>query len=129
MGRRAIGTFTAVLDPVHLDDEAVSLARVDKAIDGDLVGTGRAQMLTVGTPVEGSAGYVAIDVISGSLHGRRGTFVLQHSGILDRGAGTATVTVVPDSGTDELVGLRGTFHIENLAGEHRYVFEYDIHPD
>jgi hypothetical protein len=78
---------------------------------GTFEGTGRAEMLSVGTAVEGSAGYVAIDWITGTLHGRKGTFVLQHSGLMARGEGTLRVVVVPDSGTDELVGLSGCYPV------------------
>ena len=128
MTQRATGTFTPTFEPLPIDDEAMARMRVEKAFDGDLVGSGRAEMISVGTAVEGSAGYVAIDRITGSLHGRQGTFVLQHHGLMDRGAGTLSVTVVPDSGTDELTGLRGEFRIDNVAGEHRYTFDYEIAP-
>jgi hypothetical protein len=83
-------------------------------------------MLSVGTLVEGSAGYVAIDRITGTLHGRKGTFVLQHSGLMARGEGTLSVVVVPDSGTDELAGLSGDFDIQIVDGLHRYVFDYEL---
>ena len=122
----ATGTFTTAFEPLTADDERLGHLRVLKTIEGDLVGTGRAEMLSVGTPVEGSAGYVAIDLISGVLHGRRGTFVLQHNGLMERGAGTLSVVVVPDSGTDELTGLSGTFDIVNTAGVHTYTFDYDL---
>jgi hypothetical protein len=128
MTRRATGTFTTVFEPLPLDDDAVSLMRVLKTIEGDLTGTGRADMLSVGTPIDGSAGYVAIDRITGTLHGRAGSFVLQHFGLMDRGAGKLVVQVVPDSGTDELAGLTGTFEIDNSSGEHRYVFDYELTP-
>jgi hypothetical protein len=128
MSRRATGTFTTTFEPLPADDETLGHMRVHKTIEGDLTGTGRAEMLSVGTPVEGSAGYVAIDRITGTLHGRSGSFVLQHFGLMDRGSGTLTVRVVPDSGTDELTGITGTFEIDNSSGEHRYVFDYDITP-
>ncbi|MEV4637301.1 DUF3224 domain-containing protein [Actinoplanes sp. NPDC049548] len=126
MTRRATGTFTTVFDPLPIDDDAIGRMRVDKTIEGDLTGTGRAEMLSVGTPIDGSAGYVAIDRITGTLHGRSGSFVLQHYGLMDRGAGTLIVQVVPDSGTDELTGLVGTFQIDNSSEEHRYIFDYDL---
>jgi Protein of unknown function (DUF3224) len=128
MNHRATGTFTTRFEPLPIDDEALSRMLVEKTIEGGLTGTGRAEMLSVGTPIDGSAGYVAIDRISGTLHGRRGSFVLQHYGLMDRGAGTLIVQVVPDSGTDELTGLTGTFQIDNSSEEHRYVFDYDIKP-
>jgi hypothetical protein len=126
MTERATGTFTTVFEPLTSDDEWLGHLRVLKTIEGDLVGAGRAEMLSVGTAVEGSAGYVAIDRITGTLHGRKGSFVLQHNGLMARGAGTLTVTVVPDSGTDELTGLTGTFDIVNENGVHSYTFDYDL---
>jgi hypothetical protein len=125
---RATGTFTTVFEPLPIDDDTISRMRVDKTIEGDLTGTGRAEMLSVGTPIDGSAGYVAIDRITGTLHGRSGSFVLQHYGLMDRGTGTLLVQVVPDSGTDELAGLTGTFQIDNTSAAHRYVFDYDLTP-
>jgi hypothetical protein len=128
MSRRATGTFTTRFEPLPIDDAALSRMLVEKTIEGDLTATGRAEMLSVGTPIDGSAGYVAIDRITGTLHGRRGSFVLQHYGLMDRGAGTLVVEVVPDSGTDELTGLSGAFQIDNSSDAHRYVFDYDIKP-
>jgi hypothetical protein len=128
MSTRATGTFTVTFEPLHTDDQSLGRMLVLKKITGDLSGDGRAEMLSVGTSIEGSAAYVAIDRITGSLHGRTGSFVLQHAGLMTRGEGTLNVVVVPDSGTDELVGLRGTFDIQNVAGEHSYVFDYDIDP-
>jgi hypothetical protein len=121
---RATGTFTTAFEPLVSADEWLGHARILKTIDGDLVGTGRAEMLSAGTTVEGSAGYVAIDQITGTLHGRKGSFVLQHSGLMARGEGTLTVTVIPDSGTGELTGLSGTFDIVNENGVHSYTFDY-----
>jgi hypothetical protein len=123
---RATGTFTTTFEALPSDDEAIGRMRVLKTIEGDLTGTGRAEMMSVGTAVEGSAGYVAIDRISGALNGRDGSFVLQHSGLMARGQGTLTVTVVPDSGTGELTGLSGTFDIANAGGVHSYTFDYDL---
>ncbi len=123
---RATGTFTTVFEPLPIDDDTISRMRVDKTIEGDLTGTGRAEMLSVGTPIDGSAGYVAIDRITGTLHGRSGSFVLQHYGLMDRGTGTLLVQVVPDSGTDDLAGLTGTFQIDNTSDAHTYVFDYDL---
>lgn len=123
MTKRATGTFTSTLEPLTGDAEWLGRLRVAKTFEGDLVGAGRAEMLSVGTAVEGSAGYVAIDLITGSLDGREGTFVLQHSGLMARGTPTLTVTVVPDSGTGDLAGLTGTFEI---GADHSYVLTYDL---
>ncbi|MFI5491996.1 DUF3224 domain-containing protein [Actinoplanes sp. NPDC051859] len=126
MTRRALGHFTTVFEALPIDDDTLGRMRIDKTIEGDLIGTGRAEMLSVGTPIDGSAGYVALDRITGTLHGRAGSFVLQHYGLMDRGAATLICQVVPDSGTDELTGLTGTFRIDNDSEEHRYTFDYDI---
>ena len=85
-------------------------------------------MLSAGTGTEGSAGYVAIEQVSGTLGGRTGTFVLQHSGTMNRGAAELIVSVVPDSGTGELAGLVGTMKIIVAGGKHSYEFEYAVVP-
>jgi hypothetical protein len=126
MTRRAIGTFTTAFEPLTSDDDFIGRMRVRKTIAGDLTGEGLAEMMSVGTAVEGSAGYVAIDRITGTLDGRAGSFVLQHFGLMDRGAGTLTVRVVPDSGTGELTGLTGSFAIVNEGGVHSYTFDYEL---
>jgi hypothetical protein len=131
----ASGTFEVKLSPQGQDDkspekesEGVTLGRmtIDKQLRGDLEGTSEGQMLTAGTPVKDSAGYVAIERVSGTLHGRRGSFVLQHSGTMTRGKPQLTVTVVPDSGTDQLVGLSGKMTIKIADGKHYYDFEYTL---
>ncbi len=126
----AKGTFTVEMKP-QADAgvaEGVSLGRMslEKQFAGHLAGIGRGEMLTAMTSIEGSAGYVAIERVSGALHGREGTFVFQHAGVMDRGERQLSITVVPDSGTGELVGLAGTFSLDIVDGEHRYVFEYSI---
>jgi hypothetical protein len=102
---------------------------LDKQFHGDLEGTSQGEMLAVVTAIEGSAGYVAMEQVSGTLHGRRGTFALQHLGVMTRGTPQLTVTVVPDSGTGELKGLSGrmTIHIDGAA--HSYAFEYTLPGD
>jgi hypothetical protein len=99
---------------------------IDKSITGDLVATTTGQMLSAMTEVKGSAGYVAIERVDGVLDGRRGTFVLQHSGSMTRGAPSLSVTVVPDSGTGELAGLAGEFRIIVAEGRHSYEFDYSL---
>jgi len=86
-------------------------------------------MLSAMTEVRGSAGYVAMEFVAGTLHGKTGTFVLQHTGTMTRGDGHTTVTVVPDSGTEELAGLAGTMQILIAGGEHSYEFEYTLAGD
>jgi len=129
----ASGTFEVKLIPLTMADSADSagdktLARmsIDKQFHGDLEATSKGEMLSAGTSVKGSAGYVAIERVSGTLHGRRGTFVLQHSGTMTRGAPQLSVTVVPDSGTGELVGLAGKMTITIAEGKHSYEFEYTL---
>jgi hypothetical protein len=123
---RATGTFhvkLVPLDPPSPDAPLVRLS-IDKQIHGELEATGIGQMLSVGTEVPGSAGYVALERISGSLRGKRGSFALQHSGTMERGQPRLEVGVVPDSGTGELKGLSGTFSIRIEGGQHFYEFDY-----
>jgi hypothetical protein len=97
---------------------------IDKQFEGELQGTSTGEMLAVMTAVEGSAGYVALERVTGSLHGRQGSFVLQHSSTMVRGEQQQSITVVPDSGTGELRGLSGQLVIRIEAGQHFYEFEY-----
>lgn len=126
MSYRATGTFEVTIEPQHAAGEPFGRMRIVKVFTGDLVGDGLGEMLTVATEVEGSATYVALDRITGTLHGRRGAFVLRHNGIMTRGDGELSVVVVPDSGTGELTGLTGQLTITNDNGEHSYVFDYDL---
>jgi len=114
--------------PAYNDAEAARFGRrsIDKQFHGDLDAVSRGEMLSAGTAVPGSAGYVAIEYVTGSLHGRTGSFALQHTGTLDRGQPTLSVTVVPDSGTGELSGLRGSMDIIITGSEHRYRFDYTL---
>jgi uncharacterized protein DUF3224 len=98
----------------------------DKQFHGDLEGTSKVQMLTAMTDVKGSAGYVAIERVTGTLHGHTGSFVLQHSGSSNRGATQLSITVVPDSGTGQLVGITGKMTITITDGKHSYDFEYTL---
>ena len=126
----ATGTFEVTITPQPKDDYAdgATLGRMtlDKQFVGDFTGTSRGQMLTAGTPVKGSAGYVAMESVTGTIAGRSGTFILQHSGTMNRGAPALTLTVVPDSGTGELTGLAGTMQIDIANGKHSYRFEYAL---
>ena len=130
MPTHASGTFEVKLSPLAAADPAAGspLGRmvIDKQFHGDLDATSKGEMLTAGTSVKGSAGYVAIERVTGTLHGRSGSFVLQHSGIMTRGAPELTVTVVPDSGTGELAGLAGRMTIDIDDGKHSYGFEYTL---
>jgi Protein of unknown function (DUF3224) len=122
----ARGTFEVKLNPQAPDDPAIGRMLLDKEFRGDLEATGRGQMLAAGTDVKGSAGYVAIERVGGTLHGRAGGFVLQHSGTMTRGEPQLTITVVPDSGTGELAGLTGKMAIAIADGKHSYEFDYQI---
>jgi len=127
---RAHGAFDVKLTPLPLahDNAESTLGRmsIDKQFHGALDATSEGEMLSAGTNVKGSAGYVAIERVSGTLGGRRGTFVLQHSASMNRGAPRLTIAVVPDSGTGELTGLTGTMTIEVTHGQHFYTFEYAV---
>lgn len=126
----ASGTFEVTLNPQVPDDKVgdptVGRMSIDKQFQGDLEATSEGQMLTAGTDVNGSAGYVAMERVIGTLHAHSGTFALQHSGTMMRGAPQLTVTVVPDSGTGQLVGLAGKMTINIVDGKHVYDFEYTL---
>ena len=126
----ASGTFAVKLIPQPPEDKAdgSTLGRmsIDKQFHGDLEGASKGQMLSAMTDVKGSAGYVAIERVTGKLNGRSGSFVLQHSGSAIRGATQLSVTVVPDSGTGQLVGLAGTMTITIADGKHSYDLEYTL---
>ena len=130
MATHASGTFDVKIVPLAADDKTVdpTLGRmsIDKQFHGDLDGTSKGQMLTAGTDVKDSAVYVAIERVTGTLHGRSGSFSLHHTGIMTRGAPQLSVTVVPDSGTGQLVGLAGTMTITIVDGKHLYDFEYTL---
>jgi hypothetical protein len=130
MTMKASGTFEVKLTPQAPDENAgdAPLGRmtIDKQFHGDLEATSKGQMLAAMTEVKGSAGYVAMERVNGTLAGRSGTFLLQHTGIMTRGEGQLTVTVVPDSGTGELVGLAGKMAINVADGKHSYDFEYTL---
>ena len=126
----AKGSFTVEMKPQDDPNAAdgVSLGRLllQKRFEGELEGSSEGQMLTAMTSVKGSAGYVAIERVTGALHGKAGTFVFQHTGTMSRGAQQLSISVVPDSGTGELIGLSGTFSIQIVEGKHLYEFEYQL---
>jgi len=130
MTQRATGPFevkVAPLDPAFkFEDNSLGRMSLDKQFHGDLEAASKGEMLTAGNPAKGSGGYVAMERVSGSLHGRTGTFVLQHSGTMEHGSSKLSVNVVPDSGTDELQGLSGTMDIIIKEGKHTYDFAYTL---
>jgi hypothetical protein len=130
MPSHATGTFEVKLSPQPPDasvgDPSVGRMAIDKQFHGDLEATSKGQMLTAMTDTKGSAGYVALERVAGTLGGRSGSFALQHSGTMTRGIPRLSVTVVPDSGTGELAGLDGQMTIEVAEGKHRYDFAYTL---
>jgi hypothetical protein len=125
----ATGTFDVKVTPQTDDkgDPALGRMTIDKQFHGDLEGTSKGQMLTGMTEVKGSAGYVAMEKVTGTLKGRSGSFILQHTGIMNRNVPQLTITVVPDSGTGQLAGLTGKLTINIAAdGKHSYDFEYTL---
>jgi len=132
MPSHATGSFEVNLVPQSLAnaDAGPLMGRlsINKTFSGGLQATSKGEMLSAGTAVKGSAGYVAMECVTGTLDGKSGSFVLQHSGTMNRGAPQLTVSVVPDSGTDELAGLIGTLSIQVTDGRHSYVMDYEIAP-
>lgn len=127
---RAIGTFEVKVIPVSPPgagaDASISQMSLDKQFHGALDATSKGTMLAAGNPAKGAGGYVAMEKVSGTLDGRRGSFVLQHTGTMKGGAAEMSVTVVPDSGTDELTGIEGKMTIQIAGGKHSYDFEYTL---
>jgi hypothetical protein len=115
-----------------IDDagEGASMARIrlEKAFHGALDARSVVEMMSVGTAVQGSAAYVALEHVTGRLDGRSGSFALQHNGTMARGVPTLSVTVVPDSGTGELQGLAGSLAIDIIDGQHHYTFDFSFEP-
>lgn len=126
----AAGTFDVKLTPQIASPEmqATQIGRmaISKQFHGDLAAVSGGEMLALRTAVEGSAGYVAIERVTGELNGRKGSFVLQHSGTMNRGASSLVLTVIPDSGTEALTGLSGSMAIRNADGKHTYTMEYSL---
>ena len=125
----ARGTFDVKVTPQPPDDSAggpFGRLFLDKQFHGELNATSKGQMLGAQTAVKGSAAYVALEMVTGTLHEKRGTFILQHKGTMGQGAYVMDVTVVPDSGTDELAGLAGTMKIVIEDGKHSYELEYTL---
>jgi hypothetical protein len=132
MSQRATGSFDVKVVPQKPDTQiarAANLGRltIDKRFHGDLEGISKGEMLAVQSDVKGSAGYVALERVTGKLQGRSGGFVLQHSATMTRGESAAAITVVPDSGSGELAGLTGKMTIKVGAdGAHTYEFDFKL---
>jgi hypothetical protein len=124
----ATGPFEVKLAPQDdkTGDPLLARMTIDKQFHGDLEATSKGQMLSAGTAVKGSAGYVAMEKVTGTLHGHTGTFVLQHNATMNRGTPQLSITVVPDSGTGDLAGITGKMNIIIADGKHSYDFEYTL---
>jgi hypothetical protein len=127
MTHHAHGTFTVNVQPLTpAPAEGLGRFSIDKQIHGDLEATTKGEMFSGGDPKQGEAGYVAIEVVTGTLAGKHGSFTLQHSATMDRSGYKMTVIVVPGSGTGELKGIAGTFTIHIVSGQHSYDFDYTL---
>jgi len=130
MTTRVTGTFEVKLAPLDAyetsKESMLGRMSIDKQFHGGLEATSRGEMLMAMTSVKGSAGYVALERVTGTLNGQRGSFTLQHSGTMNRGTPQLSVAVVPDSGSDELAGITGTMTIQIADGKHSYEFEYAL---
>lgn len=125
----ANGTFDVKVIPQPPDDSAggpFGRLFLDKQFHGDLEASSRGQMLGSMSAVKGSGGYVALELVTGTLQGREGGFILQHNGSMRKNVPTLLVTVVPDSGTGQLEGIEGTMTIVIEGSRHSYVFEYTL---
>ncbi len=124
------GTFEVKLSPQAAAPgiEAAKLGRmtIDKQFHGDLQAHSLGEMMSAMGEVKGSAGYVAIERVSGTLAGKKGSFALMHTGTMNRGQPQLTIQVVPDSGTDELTGISGNMGIDIKEGQHFYTFDFSL---
>ena len=100
--------------------------RFDKQFHGELEAVSVVHMLAVGTDVPGSAAYVAVERVAGTLQGRTGSFFLLHTGLMNRGVASLSLAIVPDSGAGELVGISGRMAIDIAGGKHFYTLDYEI---
>ena len=125
----ASGTFEVKMMPQadeNISDPTIGRMSIDKQFQGDLDASSKGQMLAVRGDVAGSAGYVAMERVTGTLQGRTGSFALQHTGTMTRGVPEMSVTVVPDSGTGELTGIAGKMIVNIVEKKHFYEFEYTL---
>jgi hypothetical protein len=128
--KHASGSFEVKLSPEAMSavakESGLGRMSIDKSFSGSLTASSKGEMLAYRSSVQGSAGYVAMETVSGTLDGRKGSFVFQHSSTMTRGVPTQSITVVPDSGTDELSGLSGSMTIQIEQGQHFYKFDYTL---
>jgi hypothetical protein len=128
---KATGTFSVDMKPIDgyaegINDIKLNRMSIDKSFEGDLTGTSKGEMLSAMTPVKGSAGYVAIEQVTGEIDGMKGSFVLQHFGTMHSGHDRLILEVVPDSGTGELKGISGSMSIKIEDGQHFYEFDFSV---
>lgn len=129
MKKHATGSFDVKLTPLAPDDGPGAWfvrMSIDKRFHGDIEAASKGQMMSAHTAVKHSAGYVAFEQVTGTLVGKRGSFILQHTGMMNKGSAAQSILVVPDSGTDELTGIRGKMNIRVDGGKHYYDFEYSL---
>lgn len=128
--KHALGSFEVSMKPLEpyntSPDAGLGRRSIDKQFHGELEAVSQGEMLSAGSPAKGSAGYVAIERVTGRLMGRSGSFSLQHNATMTRGTPYLNIIVVPDSGTGELAGLSGTMNIIISEGRHSYDFEYSL---
>lgn len=126
---RATGTFDVEIKPLgtyNSTDLTLGRMSIDKQLHGDLEGTSKGEMLSAGSSIKDSGGYVAMERVTGLLNGRAGSFVFQHSATMTRGVPNLSVTVVPDTGTGDLAGLTGSLRIIIDGTRHSYEFDYTL---
>jgi len=123
----ATGTFEVKVTPLTADKNAFpGRLSIEKTWHGGLEGTSTGEMMTAQTDVKDSGVYVALEKFTGTLDGKKGTFLLHHTGIMTRGTPHLAIAVVPDSGTGQLTGISGTLNILISEGKHSYDFEYTL---
>ena len=128
---KALGTFKVSLLPLDYSqppehEAKIGRMSINKTFQGDLSANSKGEMLSATTNIKGSAGYVAIEQVSGTLNNKSGSFILQHFGIMSGSTHKLTLEVIPNSGTEELLGLSGSMQILISEGVHQYEFDYDI---
>lgn len=125
---QAKGAFDVQLKPAPAEPDRARVGRMlmDKTYFGDLVGTAQGEMLSAGNPAAGSASYVAIEHVSGTLHGKVGDFALAHAGTMHNGANDLTIAIVPGSGTGELTGISGKLTLSITGNQHYYDIDYEL---
>lgn len=127
MTHHAHGTFTVKVQPLTpAPAEGLGRFSIDKEIHGDLEATTKGEMFSGGDPKQGAAGYVAIEMVTGTLNGKHGSFALQQLATMDKSGPKMQVIVVPGSGTGELKGISGTFTIKIEEGKHSYELDYTL---